>query len=109
MRDKGEVFEQLINLAYKAGCSVKFVPFRAHDGMLKGDRIGIRQGLSIDDINYNLAHELAHAFLHYDKGKITSDAIPPEMHEAYEEQADRAANLLLCAVGANVVKRGEVA
>ena len=30
----------------------------------------------------------------------TGDAISPEAYKAYEEQADRAAKLLLCAVGA---------
>lgn len=106
MRDKGEVFEQLVHLAGKAGFNVRLVPFKAYDGRVIGDRIGIRQDMSIDDINYNLAHELAHAFLHYDKGKITSDAISPEAHEAYEEQADRAARLLLCAIGADLVLKG---
>ena len=109
MRDKGEIFEQLMHLAYKAGYSVAFVPFKTYDGRVRNNRIGIRQDMSIDDINYNLAHELAHIFLHHDKGNITSDAILPEEHETYEEQAHRAANLLLCAVGANIVKRGEVA
>lgn len=109
MRDKGEVFAQLMHLAYEIGYSVVFVPFKTYDGRVKNDRLGIRQDMSIDDINYNLAHELAHVFLHYDKGNILSDAISDSEHEKYEEQADRAANLLLCAVGANTVKRGEVA
>ncbi len=100
MRDKGEVFERLMHLAVDHGIIVRFAPLKASTGRMKGNRLAIQQSLSIDDINYNLAHELAHAFLHYDKGNITSDAISPEAHEAYEEQADRAAKLLLCAVGA---------
>lgn len=47
--------------------------------------------MTIDRINYNLAHELAHAYLHYDKG----DTIHSERHADYEEQADRAAEMLL--------------
>ena len=55
-------------------------------------RMGISQNLqTIDDVNYNLAHELAHAYLHYDKG----DTINSDLHEQYEEQADRAAKMLL--------------
>ena len=45
----------------------------------------------MDRINYNLAHELAHSYLHYDKG----DTIHSERHAEYEEQADRAAEMLL--------------
>lgn len=60
-------------------------------------RMGISQNLqTIEEVNYNLAHELAHAYLHYDKG----DTINSGMHEQYEEQADRAAKMLLDAIGA---------
>lgn len=106
MRDKGEVFKRLVQLSEENGFIVRLVPFRAYYGRIKGNRIGINQNMSIDDINYNLAHELAHAFLHYDKGNITSDAISPEAHEAYEEQADRAAKLLFCAIGADFTLKG---
>ena len=37
-----------------------------------------------------LRHELAHAYLHYDKGNIVDNK-----NQSYEEQADRAANMLL--------------
>ena len=55
------------------------------------NRLGIAQDLTMDKINYNLAHELAHSYLHYDKG----DTIHSERHAEYEEQADRAAEMLL--------------
>ncbi len=106
MRDKGEVFERLMHLAVDHGIIVRFAPLRANTGRIKGNRLAIQQSLSIDDINYNLAHELAHAFLHYDKGDITSNAISSVEHQAYEEQADRAAKLLLCAIGAEMRKGG---
>lgn len=97
MKDKGEVFAQLVHLANTQGIIVKFAPLLASDGRLKGNRLAIRQDLpSIEDFNYNLAHELAHAYLHYDKG----DTINSEIHEQYEEQADRAAKMLLDAIGA---------
>lgn len=41
-----------------------------------------------------LAHELAHHFLHYEKG----DTISSDKHAEYEEQADRADNMLLVAL-----------
>lgn len=65
------------------------------DARIRGNRIAIRQELStIEDFNYNLAHELAHAYLHYDKG----NTIDSREHVQYEEQADRAAKMLLEAI-----------
>lgn len=96
MKDNGEIFMKLMHLATGNEIKVAFLPFKASKGRLKGDasgtRIGIKQGLtSIEEVNYTLAHELAHAYLHYDKG----DTINNDMHEQYEEQADRAAKMLL--------------
>lgn len=99
MTDKGEIFCKLVHLATETGIAVRFVPFQAYDGRIKGDKIGIRQSLeTIDEYNYNLAHELAHAYLHYDKGSILSDMEDKELHRQYEEQADRAAKMLLAAL-----------
>lgn len=84
MADKGEIFTKMLHLAISKGVTVRFVPFKEHNAMIKGDRLGLRQDLStIEDINYSLAHELAHAYLHYDKG----DTIKSDYHEQYEEQA----------------------
>lgn len=93
--NNGKIFQKLIHIAAKADIAVKFAPLQWHDGMLKGNRIAIRQELpTIEDFNYNLAHELAHYFLHYDKG----DTINSDKHDEYEEQADRAARMLLIAL-----------
>lgn len=93
--DKGEVFAKLVHLATAHGIIVRFAPLQANDGRLKGNRLAIRQDLpTIEDINYNLAHEIAHAFLHCDKG----DTINSDKHAEYEEQADRAARMLLIAL-----------
>lgn len=93
--DKGEIFAKLVHIATEHGIIVRFAPLQANDGRLKGNRLAIRQDLpTIEDINYNLAHEIAHAFLHCDKG----DTINSDKHAEYEEQADRAAQLLLLAL-----------
>lgn len=93
--DKGEIFCRLVHMATEKGITVKFAPLKAYDGRLKGNRIAIRQELpTIEDFNYNLAHELAHAYLHYDKG----NTIDSREHVQYEEQADRAAKMLLTAL-----------
>ena len=85
--DQGKVFERLLRLADARDLNVRLLPFRASEGRLKGNRIGIVRDLTIDRINYKLAH----AYLHYDKG----DTIHSERHADYEEQADRAAEMLL--------------
>lgn len=87
---------KLMHLATRNQIVVKFVPFTVSYARLKVTQQEMRMGISqnlqtIDDVNYNLAHELAHAYLHYDKG----DTINSDLHEQYEEQADRAARMLL--------------
>ncbi len=89
--DTGKIFERLLRLAISKDIIVKFAPLSISDGRLKGNRLAIRQDLGINDINYNLAHEIAHAYLHYDKG----DTIHSSQHNEYEEQANRAAGMLL--------------
>ena len=90
--------ETLMHIAEEQGISVRFVPFKAYNGRLKAVkeevRIGVRMGMNFDEYVYTLAHELAHYFLHYDKG----DTINSEKHAEYEEQADRAAQMLLTAL-----------
>lgn len=91
MRDSGKVFEALVHLAVSNGITVRFAPLQASHARLKNNRIALNEGLgTIDEFNYNLAHELAHYFLHYDKGDIVlSDS------QEYEEQAGRAVKMLL--------------
>ena len=92
MQDKGNIFATLMHLATSKGIIVRFVPFEGVDARLKGNRIGIRQSMqSIEEINYNIAHEIAHLYLHFDKG----DTINSDKHDQYEEQADRAAHMIL--------------
>ena len=93
--DSGKVFERLVHIATKNNIIVRFAPLQYSDGRLKGNRLAIRQDLpTIEEYNYNLAHKLAHYFLHYDKG----DTVKSERRAEYEEQADRAAKMLLAAL-----------
>ena len=93
--DQGKIFEKLVKLACVEQMKVAFFPFTVSYGRLHGDRIGLWNSMTIEKINYTLAHELAHHFLHYDKG----DTIESDRHNEYEEQADRAAKMLLLALG----------
>lgn len=90
--------EKLMHIAETQNISVRFVPFKYNNARLKQVkdevRIGVRIGMNFDEYVYTLAHELAHYFLHYDKG----DTINSNRHDEYEEQADRAAKMLLLAL-----------
>lgn len=92
---KSEIFRSLLLLANKNKAKVLFVAFKTYDGRFKGftdeNRIGIRIDMDFDDYIYNLAHELAHLYLHYDKGNMMESDRKAE----YEEQADRAAKMLI--------------
>ncbi len=90
--EQGKIFEKLIRLSGREGLRVAFVPLTVSYGRLKGDRIGLWNGMDMEKINYTLAHELAHHFLHYDKGDTMSN------NAQYEEQADRAAKMLIAAL-----------
>lgn len=81
---ESKIFEKLLKIA-------KGKQIEAADGYLKGNKIGIRLGISLKEINYTIAHELAHLYLHYDK----ANTVKSSDHQRYEEQADRAAILIL--------------
>lgn len=90
--ESGEIFEQLVKIAASNHIKILFCDLQVSDGHIKGRRIAIRYGMNMDSINYILAHEIAHFYLHYDKADIINS---PEYMWCYEEQADRAAKLLL--------------
>lgn len=82
--------ENLFAFAENQGFKVNILPFKANDGLLYGNHIGLREG--IDDMEYMkylLAHELAHAYLH------EGDTIHSPFHAEYERQADKGAALIL--------------
>lgn len=95
MRDKGEIFATLVHIAEKNDIRVQLFPeFPGVKGRLRGKRIGLRSKLDIDEMNYTLAHELAHYYLHFDKG----DTVNSDRRSEYEEQAERAAWMILDAL-----------
>lgn len=89
VENQGKIFERLIHLARIKGLQVKFASLQYNYGRLKGDRVVIANDITLEQINKTLAHELAHAYLHYDKGDIL------ENDGSYEEQANRAAAMLI--------------
>ncbi len=89
--------ENLLRFAESIKAEVITMEFESSaKGMMKGRKdgtyiIAIRHDLAKEDIPFTLAHELAHIYLHFDKGNTIAS---PHRTE-YEEQADRAAKLLL--------------
>ena len=93
MGNQGKIFERLIHLSRVRGLQVKFAPLQYNYGRLKSDRVAIANDMTLEQINTTLAHELAHSYLHYDKGNIL------ENDGDYEEQANRAAVMLIARAG----------
>lgn len=99
--EKTDIFVKLIHLVEKLRGEVRFVTFESKsEGMMVAAsnwgnlRIGIRSEMNFDKYIYNIAYELAHYFLHYDKG----DTVISSKHEEYTEQADRGAKMLIMAL-----------
>lgn len=99
--EKTDIFVKLIHLVEKLRGEVHFVTFKSKsEGIMVADgnsgnlKIGIRSEMDFDKYIYNIAYELAHYFLHYDKG----DTIISSKHEEYKEQADRGAKMLIIAL-----------
>jgi len=93
VENQGKIFERLIHLSRVRGLQVKFAPLQCNYGRLKGDRVAIANDMTLEQVNVTLAHELAHSYLHYDKGNIL------ENDGNYEEQANRAAEMLIAIAG----------
>lgn len=89
--NKGFIFEKLLKIAQKEDVDIKICGLKANYGLLKGKRIALNNTMNMEEINYTLAHELAHLFLHTGHG----DTINSDKHQEYEEQADYAARFLL--------------
>ena len=97
--DNGKIFENLVHLAASRGIAVKFAPLKVSYARIEGNKIALSDSLeTIEDFNYNLAHELAHSFLHHGNGDILPGSVSGEQLAEYEEQADRGAKMLLAAL-----------
>lgn len=83
--------EKLKKFAIAKGFVVKYMDFKANDGMLRGNRIGLCNNMEEEKQAFILAHEIAHGYLHKDKG----DTRKSSRHKEYEEQANRTAELIL--------------
>lgn len=81
----------LLKVAEDRGIKVDSFPFGTVDSMLKDNHIGIRTQVTVEKACYELAWELSHAFIHYQKG----DLIKSPLSKDYNEQATRAAEMIM--------------
>ena len=81
----------LLKVAEDRGIKVDSFPFGTVDSMLKDNHIGIRTQVTVEKVCYELAWELSHAFIHYQKG----DLIKSPLSKDYNEQATRAAEMVM--------------
>ena len=93
------MLEDLKKFAEKQGFQITYVDFGVNMQSLKGRKIGfisdkrilLNTEMKETDEAFVLAHEIAHGYLHKDKGDTTNS---PKNKE-YEEEANRAAELIL--------------
>ena len=84
-------FKVLLQVAEDNGIGVSSYPFKTFESVLKNGNIGIRTGVTVEKVCYELALELSHAFIHYRNG----DLIKSPLSKDYNEQATRSAELIL--------------
>ena len=85
------ILKVLLKVAEDRGIKVDSFPFGTVDSMLKDNHIGIRTEVTVEKACYELAWELSHAFIHYQKG----DLIKSPLAKDYNEQATRAADMIM--------------
>lgn len=83
--------EKLKNFALKKGFNIYYIDFKTRWGAIVGKNILLASDMPKEKEIYTIAHEIAHAYLHKDKG----DTIESPRHKEYEEQANRTAELIL--------------
>lgn len=87
--------EKLKKFAELKGFDVRIIDLEINKecGWLLNNRIYVNNNANVseDRVAYTLAHEIAHGYLHKDKG----DTINSPKHTEYEEEADRAAHMIL--------------
>lgn len=81
----------LLKVAEDSGIKVSSFPFEGVDSMIVDNHIGIRTEVTVEKACYELAWELSHAFIHYQKGDIINSPLSKD----YNEQATRAADMVM--------------
>ena len=85
------VFKNLLALADEQGITLKLQDLRKFDSILCGKNVAIRKQQLFEKVVYEVAYELAHYFIHYNQG----DLVKSPLQKDYDEQAERAAFMMI--------------
>ena len=92
------ILKILLNIAEEKGITVTSYPFQKFNSALKNKTVGVRNGLTLEKTCYEIAWELSHIFIHYDNGNMIQSPLAKD----YNDQATRAAEMLIKALDAKV-------
>lgn len=92
------ILKILLNMAEEKGITVTSYPFQKIDSALKNKTVGVKKGLTLEKTCYEIAWELSHIFIHYDNENMIQSPLAKE----YNDQATRAAGMLIKALDAKV-------
>ena len=90
-QDEISILKILLQVAEQKGLSVKTRNLKTVNSYLKGEHLAIRSGMTLKQVNYELAFELFHAVVNSDCGNM----IKSPLRSYYDTQAERAANLII--------------
>ncbi|PNV62208.1 hypothetical protein C0033_08825 [Clostridium sp. chh4-2] len=85
------IFKILMQVAEMNGLQINTKELSVYKSYLHGKRIAIRNGLSLEEVNYEIAFELFHATVNCDKG----DMLNTPLAKYYNSQAEKAATLII--------------
>lgn len=85
-------------MAEEKGITVTSYPFQKIDSALKNKTVGVKKGLTLEKTCYEIAWELSHIFIHYDNENMIQSPLAKD----YNDQATRAAGMLIKALDAKV-------
>lgn len=90
-QDAISTFKVLMRVAETRGLEVKTKSLQLCKSRLHDNRIAVRNGLTLEAVNFEIAFELFHSAVNYDKG----DMINTPLAKYYNAQAERAARLII--------------
>ena len=90
-QDEISIFKILLKVAEQRGLIVKTKELIIVNSRLHGNRIAIRPGMALAEVNYELAFELFHSAVNYDRGNM----IDTPLRKYYNTQAERAADFII--------------
>lgn len=97
-QDAISIFKILMQVAETSRSKIKTKDLPTYKSHLSGNKIAVRSGMPLEEVNYEIAFELFHAIVNCDKG----DMINTPLVKYYNSQAERAAKLIITLLNAQV-------